>query len=97
MAVPKIESEGRACGQMLLGAASAGPRGLQPVAVAQNTADALELLLPRAAWKGQEKTTSCCHHPAIAQDKRGTWGLQHCISELGSKVHKAQRVQQRLN
>lgn len=75
MAVPKIESEGRACGQMLLGAASAGPRGLQPVAVAQNTADALELLLPRAAWKGQEKTTSCCPSPSHSPGQKGDMGV----------------------
>lgn len=81
---------------MLLSLASAGPGGLQPVAVAQNTADALELPLPRTAWEGQEKTTSCCHHQPQPRKKGGHGGYSTAF-DLGSKVHKAQRVQQRLN
>lgn len=74
MAVPKIESEGRTCGQKLLSPAWAVPSGLQPVAVAQNRADT-EWLLQGCLGKAGEK------HFLLPSSSLCTWraglGVQH--------------------
>lgn len=64
MAGPKIASERRTCGQALLSTAWAGLGGQQPLALAQNRANALGLL-------GKEKCSSSCPY----QGKGDTVGL----------------------
>lgn len=91
MAVPKTESDGRARGQMLPSPAWAWPRGLQPVAVAQNRADALGLLWGCLGRAGEKNPL----WPS-PREKERNWEYSTVFTHWAIAITKL-RAHQRLN
>lgn len=90
MAVPKIESVGRARGQTLPSPAWAGPRALQLVAVAQNRVDALRLLQScLGVAGGKPSLLPSPNHTPREMGKRGAW---HSVYALGSMDDNGRRL-----
>lgn len=90
MAVPKIESVGRARGQTPPSPAWAGPRALQLVAVAQNRVEAPRLLQSCLGVAGEKP--SLLPSPNHTPGERGDWGAWHSIYALGSRDCNGRRL-----